>query len=94
MVPWADGWSSATSIDKELHRSLRNTLLLGFNANSLKKFEPAILKQLDILMDKVLQGRKHSGTWGPAMDMNGWSMHISFSYPRSLLCPGLIIDPL
>ncbi|CRG83867.1 putative cytochrome P450 4d21 [Talaromyces islandicus] len=93
MVPWADGWSSATSIDKELHRSLRNTLLLGFNANSLKKFEPAILKQLEILMDKILQGRKDQGKWGPAMDMNSWNQWFAldmitdfgFGAPSSLL---------
>jgi hypothetical protein len=74
MIPWKDGWSSATSIDKNLHRALRSTMLLGFSPASLKKFEPAILKNLETYFSKLLHGRPENGGWALAKDMNKWSI--------------------
>lgn len=74
MVPWEGGWTTATCIDKTLHRSLRHTVVAGISTSSLKQFEPSILENVDIYFQKLLEGPRLDGGWSQARDMNLWSM--------------------
>ena len=76
MVPWEGGWTTATCIDKTMHRSLRHIVVSGISASSLKEFEPSILKNVGIYLNKVLQGPRSEGGWSQARDMNLWSMEV------------------
>ena len=74
MVPWKGGETSATSIDKSIHRSLRHTLVSGMSNAALKQFEPAIHSNLDIYLQKLLEHRAPDGKWSQAEDMISWSI--------------------
>ena len=74
MVPWAGGETSATAIDKSLHKNLRRDFKSGLSASSLKQFEPAVIKNLDVYFQKILEGPRVSDGWSQAKDMNSWSM--------------------
>ena len=76
MVPWEGGWTSATCIDKTMHRSLRHTVVSGMSASSLKLFEPSILKNVAIYFHELLEGPRFEEGWSQARDMNLWSMMI------------------
>ena len=76
MVPWEGGWTSATCIDKTMHKSLRHTVVSGMSASSLKLFEPSILKNVAIYFHELLEGPRFEEGWSQARDMNLWSMKI------------------
>lgn len=83
MVPWEGGWSTATSIDKHLHRNLRGTVTSGFSTASYKQFEFVVFKNLDIYFQKLLEGPRDADGWAEPKDVNWWSM--PFSFPSDLL---------
>jgi cytochrome P450 len=86
MIPWEDGWSSATSIDKDLHKVLRRTVSSGFNSDSLKQFEPAILKNFNAYFTKILEDSRYAEDgWSALQEMNHWSMHNLERFPKVLL---------
>ena len=74
MVPWEGGETSATSIDKSIHRSLRHTLVSGMSHAALKQFEPAIHSNLDIYFRKLTERKAPDGNWSQAEDMISWSI--------------------
>ena len=76
MVPWEGGWTSATCIDKTMHKSLRHTVVSGMSASSLKQFEPSILKNIAIYFSQLLEGPHLEDGWSQARDMNLWSMKV------------------
>ena len=76
MVPWEGGWTSATCIDKTMHRSLRHTVVSGMSASSLKRFEPSILKNVAVYFHELLEGPRSEEGWSQARDMNSWSTKI------------------
>ena len=73
MIPWEGGETSATSIDKSIHRSLRHTLVSGMSNAALKQFEPAIHANLDIYFEKLLERRTPLEDWSQAENMISWS---------------------
>ena len=73
MLPWAGGWSSATCIDKDHHKTLKKTLQSGFNVNALKQFEPAVLRNLKRYLDRFGQQTADADGWSAAFDMKSWS---------------------
>ncbi|CZT25549.1 related to cytochrome P450 CYP3/CYP5/CYP6/CYP9 subfamilies [Ramularia collo-cygni] len=65
LVPGGKGWSVLTCIDKDLHRTKRRLLAMGFSDASLKTFEPRMLEHMRVLRSKLDSGS--------ATDAHGWS---------------------
>jgi hypothetical protein len=72
MIPLDDGWSTMTSINKTLHKNLRQTLRAGLGNDYLKRFEPAILRHLKIYYAELTKDKKPDG-WSKAANMRKWS---------------------
>ncbi|KAI0017192.1 benzoate 4-monooxygenase cytochrome P450 [Xylariomycetidae sp. FL0641] len=72
MIPIPDGWSAMTSIDKSLHHDLRRVFRLGVGADSLARYEPAILRHLDIYFSELMKSPGADG-WSRPADMRKWS---------------------
>ena len=73
MIPWPGGVSSATALDRDLHRDLRRNISSGFSNDNIKKFEPAILENLEIYIRKVMHGPHSREGWGPSVESHSWS---------------------
>lgn len=84
MVPWEGGETSATSIDKSIHRSLRHTLVSGMSVASLKQFEPAILENLDIYFRGITATLTSGKEWSRAENMISWSMKVPIAHLRNM----------
>ena len=74
MVPWAGGETTTTAINKQLHKSLRHDFTSGLSASSLKQYEPAVMRNLGVYFQKMLEGSRVNYGWSQAKDMNLWSM--------------------
>ena len=86
MVPWPGGWSSATALDKNLHRDLRRNISSGFSHENLKRFEPAVIENLEIYVKKLTQWPCSVDGWGPPVEVHSWSTPSflsKFYYPSS-----------
>ena len=81
MIPWPEGWSSATARDKDLHRDLRRNISSGFSNANLIKFEPAVIRNLDIYFRKVITDVEVEDGWTAPRDMHSWSK--CQSYPQT-----------
>ncbi|RYP08960.1 hypothetical protein DL764_001571 [Monosporascus ibericus] len=66
-----------TSIDKTLHHNLRRVFRLGVGADSLTRYEPAILRSLKIYF-RELQKEKDLEGWSSAADMRKWNLCLGF----------------
>lgn len=73
MVPWANGWSTATAVDKGLHRVLRKTVVSGLHAKALRQFEGAIHRNLNLYLMLLTEGKKDRAGWSAVRDMRLWS---------------------
>ena len=72
MIPIDDGWSAMTSIDKSLHRNLRKVFRAGVTTEYLSRFEPAILRNLEVYFSQLMKVVDKEG-WCAAGDMRRWS---------------------
>jgi cytochrome P450 len=72
MIPIPDGWSTMTSIDKTLHHNLRRVFRSGVTTEFLARYEPAILRHLDIYFSQLTSSKSSDGWTHPA-DMRKWS---------------------
>ncbi|TGJ81757.1 hypothetical protein E0Z10_g7012 [Xylaria hypoxylon] len=77
MIPIPDGWSTMTSIDKDLHRNLRRVFRSGVSAECLAQHEPAILRNLRIYFSQLLQ-TTYPEAWSHASDMRKWNLYLGF----------------
>ncbi|KUI60902.1 Isotrichodermin C-15 hydroxylase [Cytospora mali] len=77
MVPIPDGWSTMTSIDKTLHHNLRRVFRLGVGADSLARFEPAIIRNLKVYFSQLTKVVDQEG-WSPSADMRKWNLYLGF----------------
>ena len=69
MVPWEGGWSTATVLDRDLHKILRKTVLSGLQPAKLKQFEEGIMRNLQVYMDKLSQAARQIDGWSEPQDM-------------------------
>jgi hypothetical protein len=67
-----------TSIDKQLHHDLRRVFRSGVVAESLAKFEPAIIRNLEIYFSELTKTISADG-WSASADMRRWSMNQALS---------------
>ena len=72
MVPWKDGWTVLSCINKSLHRKMRRTLMDGMSDTTLREFEPIVLAQLDLLIQMLTKSESTSSKWSEAFDMSQW----------------------
>lgn len=72
MIPIPDGWSTMTSIDKGLHHNLRRVFRSGVTAEYLARFEPAVLRNLEVYFSELGKTNDPDG-WSMAADMRRWS---------------------
>jgi hypothetical protein len=72
MIPIPDGWSTMTSIDKTLHHNLRRVFRSGVTAESLARYEPALLRNLEIYFEQLTKSKDSQG-WSAAGNMRKWS---------------------
>lgn len=70
MVPWEDGWTVASLIDKHLHRKMRRTLSHGISTEALRRFEPTVVAQLDILTQMITEKKHYDDEWSSPQDMS------------------------
>ena len=61
-----------TSIDKDLHRKLRRVFRYGVTAESLARYEPAILRNLEIYFSELTKTKDRQG-WSAEGNMRQWS---------------------
>ena len=76
MVPWPGGWSSATAVDKSLHKDLRRNISSGFSNENLKRFEPAVIENLECYIKKLTQRSSSIDGWGPPIEIHSWSTQL------------------
>jgi len=77
MIPIDDGWSAMTSIDKSLHRNLRKVFRAGVTTEYLSRFEPAILRHLEVYFSQLMKVVDKEG-WCAAGDMRRWNLCLGF----------------
>ncbi|KAI1170282.1 benzoate 4-monooxygenase cytochrome P450 [Nemania sp. FL0916] len=77
MIPIPDGWSTMTSIDKDLHKNLRRVFRSGVTTECLVRHEPAILRNLKIYFSQLVQLTDFDG-WSHASDMRKWNLYLGF----------------
>ncbi|KAH8719241.1 benzoate 4-monooxygenase cytochrome P450 [Phaeosphaeriaceae sp. PMI808] len=77
MVPIPNGWSTMTSIDKTLHHNLRRVFRSGVTTDSLARYEPAILRNLEVYLGQLTKLKDING-WGVANDMRKWNLYLGF----------------
>jgi hypothetical protein len=82
MVPIPDGWSAMTSIDKNLHHNLRRVFRYGVSAESLARYEPALLSNLEVYFSELTKSKDREG-WSLASDMRKWSKYPRRSQPKN-----------
>ena len=75
MIPIPDGWSTMTSIDKTLHHTLRRTFRSGLTSEYLARYEPAILRNLEVYFAELTRIKDGEGWTAPA-DMRAWSKFV------------------
>lgn len=95
MIPIPDGWSAMTSIDKTLHHNLRRVFRLGVGADSLARFEPAVIRHLRVYFSQLTKD-VDSGGWSSPADMRKWSTSITknmLSLAENVLTNGSFIFP-
>ncbi len=73
MIPWKGGETAATAVDKTLHKGLRQIVVSGLSPSTLKQFEPAVLKGLEIYFQRLLEGPPSNEGWSQARNMRVWS---------------------
>ena len=73
MLPLPGGWSTMTSIDKNLHHNLRRVFRSGVTAENLARYEPAILRNLTVYFSQLTKAKDGEG-WSTVADMREWSM--------------------
>ncbi|KAF2794311.1 benzoate 4-monooxygenase cytochrome P450 [Melanomma pulvis-pyrius CBS 109.77] len=77
MIPIPDGWSTMTSIDKTLHHNLRRVFRSGVTAECLTRYEPAILRNLEVYFSELTKVKDAEG-WSAAADMRSWNLSLGF----------------
>lgn len=92
MVPIPDGWSTMTSIDKELHHNLRRVFRSGVTAESLARYEPAVLRNLEVYFSELAKAKEIDG-WSVPADMRRKSKLISLSSLSASVLSSTFPDP-
>ncbi|OTA88155.1 hypothetical protein M434DRAFT_374900, partial [Hypoxylon sp. CO27-5] len=77
MIPFPDGWSTMTSIDKSLHHNLRRVFRSGIGTESLARYEPAITRNLKIYFNELQKEQSPEG-WSAPSDMREWNLCLGF----------------
>ncbi|KAI1357426.1 benzoate 4-monooxygenase cytochrome P450 [Xylaria arbuscula] len=77
MIPIPDGWSTMTSIDKDLHRNLRRVFRSGVSSECLARHEPAILRNLKVYFSQLIRNIDSAG-WSEGSDMRKWNLYLGF----------------
>lgn len=78
MAPTPGAYNIFTAIDKTIHRHKRRVLSQGFSDQSLRAFEPTILKEIDIFVKKFSTTQADQEGWSAPTDMTKCCRHIGY----------------
>lgn len=78
MAPTPGAYNIFTAIDKSVHRHKRKVLSQGFSDQSLRAFEPMILKEIDIFVRKFSKLQADQEGWSVPTDMTKCCRHIGY----------------
>ncbi len=82
MVPEPGAYNIFTAVEKSIHRRKRKVLGQGFSDQTLRAFEPTILRHIDIFVRKLMRssnfGEEGGGGWSTPFNMTDCSRHLQY----------------
>lgn len=81
MIPAPGAYNIFTAVDKGIHRHKRKVLSQGFSDQSIRAFEPTMLRHIDIFIQNFLNAAKvddKKGSWSIPFNMTDCCRHLQY----------------